>query len=363
MKASSNPIIIIIFILAIGGFAYIYSTGGIPSSFQFESGTPLILYNNEIIKISNKFISDNSPFSGQSSNIEFVLTNVGNAGTIKGVNIELNPTTGFNSDITCNNLSCSNLEILEGEDVNVIISLTALTREEGITQITPVDVRYSISFPYIGEREASIPILNNRNTLPQGQKFSLGHQSNGPIGVNIIPPSPRSTGDTTEIFAINEIPIKITYSFNNLGNSFGGVINPITFKENQINIITSNLEYIFCDKLNDSGTIKEDINKIDIPFQIICTYEPKSVDDFTLGNIKVKYEYNYKISFTDKFIINPKEATEIGINSNIVNSNIENSNIVNSENEIEEILQSDLEFPNSINDSEISPHTRQRNNF
>ena len=318
MKGDSGvAILLIVLIVVVIGAFLVFSGGSFLSIFQ-SSGP--IVYSNDVIQVANKFVSEEAPYAGQKTSIEFTVKNAGK-GAAKGVEVALEPPTGFTSSMKCGTAASCKFDLEEGDAVDVIISLTAA--EKDVTQIIQTDVRYSVKYPYKGEREAHIPIVANRNDLPKGQGYFTGDPTYGPIQASFTPPDARPTSDGgSAIFAIvnqdMKTPVNLEFHMSDVGSGGGGIVKPVVMTGDDVKLTLTNLDSTFCDKLDaatDTLKIKADQGSPlltrageRLPFDFTCSLDPtfgsKSV--VTEGVIKIEFKYNYEISFIDRFSIVPK---------------------------------------------------------
>lgn len=312
MKGQAAVAAVIIIVIAIVVLFVYFGQGGI--SLPGFTGAQEIVYNNAVVTVTDKMVSDRVPFDGQKTTIEFTVRNNGK-GEVKGVSVSLEPPTGFTSSLKCGDASSAarkcTFDMDEGDATDVLITLTAL---EGITQILPVDVRYSVEYKYSGEREVHIPVVGDRDDPPRGQTFFTGDSSIGPLQISVTPPPARQTADgRSAVFAVSGIPFKLDFSISDVGGVGTGSVEPVVLKGNQLTLETSqNLKIIFCDKIDaDTKALKDDE---EVPFDESCRFEATGAGgEVADSSVKIKLnEYAYKISLVDSFTIVPRESRDVG---------------------------------------------------
>lgn len=324
MKGDSGAAILVVVLIIVGLVAlFLYFGGqGSLSFFGFTNLQPIV-YSNDVVTVSDNFVSDKVPYEGQRTTIEFTVRNNGK-GIMDGKNgkgpveVSLDPPTGFTSSVKCGDKSSCKFDLDEGEAVDVVVTLTAIS---GITQIIPVDVRYSVNYPYVGEREIHIPIVGNKNELPKGQSSFTSDSTFGPIQVSITPPVARTAPDgSTSIYAVSGIPVKLEFRVEDVGGGGFGQVQPLLMQGDDVKLALTNFNTVFCDKIDPAtGTlkVKESDNPDlvssgqEVPFDVGCTFDPTSTGSLADGVIKINYKYNYKISFSEQFNILPKGVPKI----------------------------------------------------
>lgn len=329
MKGDSGTAVIAIIVLVIAVvvlFLYFGGSGAL-SVFGLSYVQPIV-YSNDIITVSDKFVSDNVPYTDQETTIEFTVKNNGRGAT-KGVQVILDPPTGFTSQMKCGDRESCTFDLPEGDSVNVLITLKAIS---GVTQIIPTDVRYSVKYPYEGFREIHIPIAASKDTLPKGQVFFVSDATYGPIQLSVTPPQPRPTADGGSAeFAVSGISVEVGFRVDNVGGGGFGTVKQVVLRGGDASNYLKfskldNLDIVFCDKID--ATTKElkaisGISKIgqtgfEVPFDISCTLKPTGKGDITDGLIRADYKYDYEIDFSEKFSILPKCVPKIQSTSGLV---------------------------------------------
>ena len=312
MKGEGEAIILVIaLIVGIIAFLLIFS-GGIFGGGGFIFGStalPTQSFSDNVVSVNNKLISDQTPFDGQQTSIEFSVRNNGQ-GTVKGVEVVLEPPTGFTSSMTCGKQTSCKFDLEEGDEIDVVIKLIA---NEGISQIVNSDIKYSVRYPYTGEREAHIPIVKDRRDLPRGQSFFVSDPSIGPIEARIgTPPSRPTINGGSAVYALDDIDFEIKFDISRIGGGFFSNVAPIELNDNQLKISGTNVDLVFCDKVDEtSGNLKE-ADGFEIPFSITCDFKPTATEQpVTDGRILIEYSYDYRLSFSDSFTIRPREVKEI----------------------------------------------------
>ena len=244
--------IIAVIILALVGFiAFIFMSANGGTGFNFFGGGGQV-FSNDVLTVYDHIISDRAPYDGEKTTIEFSVKNAGK-GKLENVEIVLDPPTGFTSQIKCGSFGSCKFTLEQGDAIDVLITLTAV---KGVTQIVPVDVRYSIKYPYKGEREVQVPIVANRKEVPKGQTFLMSDNSYGPVQVSFSTPEARETGQGSSVFAVSGIPMKLEMGLSDVGGSQGGIVRPVLMKGDDFKLVTSNFKIVFCDRLGTDGTLK-----------------------------------------------------------------------------------------------------------
>lgn len=251
MKGDSWIVAVIILAILAFVFYIFYSAGG--AGLGLFGGGSGYVFSNDVLTVYDHIISDRAPYDGEKTTIEFSVKNAGK-GTMKGIEVLIDPPTGFASQIKCGSFGSCKFDLEQGDAVDVLITLTAV---QGVTQIIPVDVRYSIKYPYKGEREVQVPIVANRKEVPRGQTFLMSDNSYGPVQVSFSTPDARETGQGSSVFAVSGIPMKLEMSVSDVGGSQGGTVRPILMKGDDFKLVLSNFKTIFCDRLDAaSNTLK-----------------------------------------------------------------------------------------------------------
>lgn len=329
MKGDSGAAIVVVVLIIVGIVAlFLYFGNQGISFFGFWNVQPIV-YSNDVVTVSDNFVSDKVPYEGQRTTIEFTVRNNGK-GIMDGKNgkgpveVSLDPPTGFTSSVKCGDKPSCKFDLDEGEAVDVVVTLTAIS---GITQIIPVDVRYSVNYPYAGEREIHIPIVSSKNELPKGQSSFTSDPTFGPIQVSITPPAARQVSDGgSAIFTItgakeeDRIPVELGFRVDNVGSGGFGTVEPLLMSGDDLKLALTNFKTDFCDKIDPATNtlkVKESVNPDlvssgqEVPFDVSCTFEPTSTESVADGVIKINYKYNYKISFSEQFSILPKGVPKI----------------------------------------------------
>lgn len=317
---ASTAIILIIVVIAVVVLFMLFSGGGI--SFPGSSG---VTYSNDVVTVTQKLVSDQAPYAGQKTTIEFTVVNRGK-GDIEDVKVALEPPTGFTSKVDCDGSCTFNLE--EGDAKDILITLTAVPE---VTQIIPVDVKYSVSYSYEGEREAHIPIVADKDELPRGQSYFIGGPTYGPVQVSIGTPTARQAGDgSSAVFAVSEIPFKLDFSVSDVGGGAFGSGEKVVMKGDDLELELTNLKTVGCDKIDEAtNALKSEGDEADpknagetLPFNVHCTFEPTS-SELSDGVVKIVYKYDYRLPFSDRFNIVPKGTPKFDIPSSSSGSSSE----------------------------------------
>lgn len=325
MKGDSAAAVLIIVLIIIGIVALFYFYGGgFLSGFSGIISQQPIVYSNDVIQVSDKLVSDSEPYAGQKTTIEFTVRNAGDK-NVKGVSVDLEPPTGFTSAVKCGEKSSCTFDLDRGDAADVVITLTAIPKEQ-VTQLIPVTVRYSVKYSYNGEREIHIPIVGNKNELPKGQSFFVSEPTFGPVQVQVTPPDSRQAPDgSTSVYAIggtNPIPIELGFSVQGVGSGFYGSPEPLVMQGDDLKLVLDkNFKPLHCDNIDtekvsgNSFPLKvkplgtQEVG-IEVPFDVKCTIEP-AAQKLTDGVVKINYNYVYKISFSDIFVILPTSIPDI----------------------------------------------------
>lgn len=329
MKGDSGAAILVVVLIIVGIVAlFLYFGNQGISFFGFWNVQPIV-YSNDVVTVSDNFVSDKVPYESQRTTIEFTVRNNGK-GIMDGKNgkgpveVSLDPPTGFTSSVKCGDKPSCKFDLDEGEAVDVVVTLTAIS---DITQIIPVDVRYSVNYPYTGEREIHIPIVSSKNELPKGQSSFISDSTFGPVQVSITPPAARQISDGgSAIFTItgakeeDRIPVELGFRVDNVGSGGFGTVEPLLMSGDDFKLTLTNFKTGFCDKIDPATNtlkVKESFNPDlvssgqEVPFDVSCTFEPTSTESVADGVIKINYKYNYKISFSEQFNILPKGVPKI----------------------------------------------------
>lgn len=323
MKGDSGTAIVAVIILVIAiAVLFIYFGGSGGLNIPGFIGAQPVVYSNDIIAVIDKFVSDNVPYEGQDTTIEFTVKNNGQ-GVAEGVKVMLDPPTGFTSSIRCGDKQSCIFDLDEGDAVDVMINLKAI---EDVEQILPTDVRYSVSYPYNGSREIHIPITQNKNTLPRGQTFFVGDPTYGPVQISVTPPDPRPTSDGgTAVYAVSgppATPFEMSFRVDNVGGGGFGTVKPVVMSGDDLKLTLTNLDIVFCDKIDAatkslsirSGTSQFGITGFQVPFEVKCTFKPTSTQELADGKMIIDFGYEYELVFSEKFSILPigtdKEAAK-----------------------------------------------------
>ncbi len=334
MKGQSGAAVVVVLLIIVGIVAlfwYFGSFGGQGNLLNLFSPVQPVVYSNDVITASDKFVADNVPYEGQLTTIEFTVRNNGK-GVMDGkfgkgpVEIVLEPPTGFTSSVKCGDKSSCIFSLEEGEAVDAVITLTAI---KGVTQIIPTDVRYSVSYPYAGEREIHMPIVSDKDELPKGQSFFVSEPSFGPIQISVTPPKARVAPDgSSAVYAISGIPVKLEFTVENVGSGGFGTVKPVFMQGDDLKLTLANFETVSCNKIDPAtNALKSEepeggsqlvVSGQEVPFDVSCTFKPiAGKESVTDGVIKINYKYNYKILFSEQFNILPIgvpkiEAPKIG---------------------------------------------------
>lgn len=325
MKGDSGVAVVLVIVIVIAIAAVFLLYGG--GSLNF--GSQQIVYSNDVIGVTSKFIFDRAPYEGQETTVEFAVKNSGR-GEARGVMLNIEPPTGFTSEILNRQGSVGSkfdykFDLEEGDAEFVTIKLTAIS---GITQVIPVALRYSVSYPYKGEREFHMPIVSNRDELPRGQTYFISDPTYGPIQVDVTPPASRETVDGgSAVYTLSGTQTKFGFSVNNIGTSDSGTILPVVMSGDDLQLTLTNFEPVFCDKMEAKGGsgnvlvlksvyIREGESVagglvLRTPFDVNCVLQAKSAEGVTDGMVKFDYKYDYKILFTDYFNIIPRGVPKV----------------------------------------------------
>lgn len=329
MKGQGGAIaVVIIVVVLIGVFVYFSQAGGISLPGGGVATKP-ITYSNDVITVTDKFVSDKTPRDGQKTTIDFVVRNNGR-GEVENVKIKLEPTTGFASTVKCGDAAAGSNEctvnLEEGDATDVLITLQADIK--GINQIIPSNVRYSVSYTYSGEREAHIPIVADRDNLPKGQTFFTGDSTIGPLQISFTTPPARPTSDGgAAVYALAgtlQASFPLEFRVENVGGGGVAKVEKVFLKGDQLTIETSaNLQIEDCDKVDaqtkslvkKEDPVEKEKSGEEVPLDVECSFLPTlSGGEVADGVVKVKLNnYNYKISMSDTFHILPKDLRGIDI--------------------------------------------------
>lgn len=339
MKGDSGTAVVVVIVIVIA-IAAIFLLSG--SGFNF--GSQGIVYSNDVVSVTNKFVFDKAPYEGQETSVEFAVKNNGR-GEVKDILLSIEPPTGFTSEILnrcedggtqwignpswCFGGSDSKFDyefnLEEGDAKFVMINLEAIS---GITQIIPVNFRYSISYPYGGEREFHIPIVQNRDELPKGQTYFISDSTYGPIQIDVVPPASRETADGGfATYMISGTQMKFDFTVNNIGSSDYGTVLPVVMSGDDLQLTLTNLEIVFCDKMEQKSSssnvlVLKDvyINEGDLasggvtlrtPFDVKCVLQATPGEGVRDGIVKFDVKYMYKILFSDYFNIIPRGVPKV----------------------------------------------------
>lgn len=337
MKGDSTGAIVVIVLIVIVIVAVFLLYGNI-----FNGANGPIIYSNDGISIEQKFVFDRAPYEGQKTTIEFAVKNNGK-GEVEKVKLSLEPPTGFKSHLLtrCDDIFKNSFignpswcEIGEGkfnyefnlEEGDAEFSMITLEAISGITQVIPVSVRYSISYPYKGEREFHMPIVLTRDDLPKGQTYFISDSTYGPIQVDVVPPASREVpSGGTAVYAIAGTQIKFDFSVSNVGTSQYGAIDPVIMSRDDLKLSLKSFKPVFCDKMDEAsdGTLKlKDIyaseeksgfvTRLTVPFQVKCVLEAVGKEGEVVdGSVKFDFNYNYRISVVDNFNIIPRGVPKV----------------------------------------------------
>lgn len=306
-------IVVLIVIGVIVLYLYFQNVGSLSLPGFLQSNQ--ITYSDDVVQVTDKFISDLTLYEGQKTTVEFIVVNNGPK-DVKGVEVKLDPPTGLISTIKCGDKGSCKFDLQQGEPVDVLITLTAA---EGVTQITTADVHYSVSYSYEGEREFSMPIINSKNP-PVGQEFAASSNTYGPVHLEFTPPTARPiSGRAPAIYAYSDIPFDMSFSVQHVGGAFVAAdVEPIIMSGDQLKITRlDGFDLVRCDKIEtstmslvDFSTTKSDrlkaLTGFEVPFDFECTFQPNKKDEFYHGAIGFKFNYPYKMAFSDTFTILPK---------------------------------------------------------
>lgn len=327
MKGDSGAAvaIVIVIVIAIAAFFLLSGSGGLNfAGFGYQQ----ITYSNDVVTLTNKFVFDRAPYEGQETTIEFAVRNNGR-GDAKDINLNIEPPTGFTSEIENRDGAQGKFDhtfdLEEGDSELITIRLTAIS---GITQVIPVAFRYSVSYPYSGEREFHMPIVGNRNELPKGQTYFVSDSTYGPIQVSVFPPPARETADGgSAIYAISGTQTKFDFAVSNVGGSATGTVTPVVMSGDDLQLTLTNFGLVFCDKMELKGGtddvlvlkkiyVNEDDGsvggaRLTVPFDVSCVLEVKPGSGVRDGVVKFDYKYDYRILFVDYFNIIPRGTPKI----------------------------------------------------
>lgn len=269
------------------------------------------LYKNDVITIENYHVDTLSPYSNDSTTIEFDVQSNSDE-KINRVEVNFFDVPGF----TVNNLDCGGIPganqtnkcIFEGNNAFESLDSRRISLELTAPKVdtpTSYTISFSVSYNNSGLREAIIPIIDGVTKNQPTAKFQQSQPTYGPILLDIQPSLERTVkvGDKTitEYWGIATRSFETRFKFSNVG-SVGNTKDAI-IPINQINISKlENLQYQgFCDFSNSRTPTKG----VKAPYDVlICNFKPTGNNQPEYpAIIGVTYRYQYNFIRTETFVV------------------------------------------------------------
>lgn len=324
--SASSVLLVIIVIVAVAAIFFISSGGRLP----FSLGSAGISYDNTVITVTDKLISDLRPISNSETNLLFFVTNKGDK-TVDSVDMRIVDKVGFDiKSLQCHEdelsgrvavagSSCEIRKIASGDSREVRIVMETNVDLEPTDEPAPALVKYKISFPYSGKRFAQIPVVGAERELPAGVRFLIDSPTVGPVQVDVEPPvgAKREVDGrlVDENFGREGLTFAVNLKFSDVGAPSGSR-EPVVFKDDSVQVKLENVEVETCDgkKPGAQGdTIKLDVKDQKLPFEIKCTMRPTGSDIqshiFATLDVQFDYTYSFTVSESNFQIIPPVRTT------------------------------------------------------
>ncbi len=345
MRGSSAVTIvaIIVVIAGIGFFALQYLPGGIPSV--------NINYKNDVIAIEDVFLSNSKPYEGTDTTLQFNVVNNGDK-KVKNVILTFESTGGgFDAIKNPSDLKCADVDpqaityTVDGKEVpeykkcvfNEIdslglkhISLT-LHAVETLTD-SPYNIKYSVQYDYIGQRIATIPIIDSSTRSRPISRFSQSTSSIGPLVLEFQAGEAREfteggkkvTGYWLEYGTSAEVKMNLknigigsnddirvnekTFTLDTKGTlSSSGVCNFVVDAQKNDGLL------YYCRNLNPSGSgcdLGQPMRPVKLPAQLSCNFNPsqKLSAPEVSATILASFDYTYKFTKTQQVTVRNFES-------------------------------------------------------
>ncbi|MEM7825937.1 MAG: hypothetical protein QW412_03735 [Candidatus Aenigmatarchaeota archaeon] len=268
-------------------------------------------YKNDIITVEQTIISNSNPYPGSSTSVSILLKNNGDK-AVDNVEVNFDNIVGLVlKEIYCEdgerkNNGCIFNEFENGGTRNIKVNL-----EVPEQTIRNPFIEYTISYPYEGYREASIPVVNDISRTPLG-KFSQSSPSIGPVLLEFEFPAQRTTTINKQVireyWVVDNEPFELKIKIKYVGTISD--YEPIEIEKNNFGIdLKNNFEkasQLYCafedygDRLNPKENVK-------VPSDLICNL--KSVltpDPEVMASISA--EFSYIFQFRKKETLTVKEV-------------------------------------------------------
>lgn len=316
MKGISAAIIVVVIVI-VAAAVFLFSQNLLPI------GTTTRTYDNTIIHLTQKLISDNTPLVGEKVSIMFSVANQGDK-AVNDVSVNFFDMPGFsNSQLSCQTGDSTQMvPSSDGRTCDIMNIQPGDARQVSLTIVASGDtpqgvVSYSVGYDYSGTRMVEIPIIDPGATLPNGINYIVNPATVGPIQVSIEPPigSQRVVnGNTvTENFARTNIPFTLKFSVSDVGNP-EGTKGPIVLQSSSstpgLNVTVTKFKIDQCDtpKLQISGRTATNDKALTVPddTSITCVLEYDSntpITPFEMGTVQISFNYHYSFTNTESFTI------------------------------------------------------------
>ncbi len=317
MKGVSASIVVVALVVVLVAVFVFYNSGSLPFS-------PTKTYDNTVIHLTQKLISDSTPLQNEKVNIMFYVTNQGDK-TVNDVKVNFFDIVGFSNNVllcqtgdstqmvqSTDGRTCDIMNILPGDARQVSLTITASSpTSQGIVQ-------YSVGYDYSGTRTIEIPIIDQGASLPSGIHYIINPSTVGPIQVSIQPPVGSQQvvngNAVTENFARLNVPFTLQFSVSDVGNPEGTkmqtVLQPstLTVSATKFSIDQCVSDYQFSKtQTSASGSTVTNTHALAIPddTSVTCVMEDDSsaINVFDMGTVQISFNYHYSFENTDSFTI------------------------------------------------------------
>jgi len=269
-----------------------------------------VKYKNDIITVEQTIISNSNPSPGSSTSVNILLKNNGDK-TVENVKVSFNNIVGLGlKELYCEegekegNSCIFSFEKGDTKSITVILEVPEQT-------IRNPFIEYTVSYPYEGYREASIPIVSDISRTPIG-KFSQSSPSIGPVLLEFEFPVQRTTTIDKQVikeyWVIGNEPFELKIKLRYVGTITN--YDPIKIEKNNFVIDLKNsfekASELYCEFEEYGGKLspKEDVK---VPSEFVCnlkstlTPEPEA-----MGSISAEFSYTFQ--FRKREVFSVKEA-------------------------------------------------------
>lgn len=295
-----------------------------------------IKYGNDILTVGEFYVSDRTPYEGETVVMEMILQNNGEY-TIP--NSEINfKTPGFEIlEISCdgsnnyiigdqNDAKCkfSGDSKIESLDYRMVI-LKMRVKDIGILTEKVYTVNYNIKYDYSGFRSMNIPIIDGVTVKTPSSKYSQSAETYGPIKLSFeLPETGQTTEDGKTIYqywGVRNNPFKVKFMFRHVGSSsIGEIKDPVIEKgdvvldsRGSLKIASFGGSNFYCNFEEKSGALSS-TKEIELPGELVCSFQSTQSWDTdsnpeTYASLWVSYDYTYEYSRSYDFTIEPNPTS------------------------------------------------------